>query len=289
MKVTVFTPAYNRGGYLKRLYDSLLCQSNQDFEWLIVDDGSTDDTPSVVAALSAEGKLNIRYHKKENGGKHTAYNQALELAAGDWFICVDADDMLAPEAVQDLLDATAELPDNMGIAAYKSDRTGKQLSEVFPEVVTTCKISEISLKWGCNGEFTFVFPTKIAKKYPFPVFPGEKFVGENVIYDRIEQECSVRLLPKVLTICEYLEDGYSQNFSNLLKKNPSGFCVYFMQRVDVAYSVSYRLSSAGKYWAFRWLSGNKTLKYRGPHRLACAVGWLLGLAFFVYYKVVRGF
>lgn len=287
--LTVFTPAYNRGGYLKRLYESLLCQSNQDFEWLIVDDGSTDDTASVVAALAAEGKLNIRYHKKENGGKHTAYNQALELAAGDWFVCVDSDDMLAPDAVQALAAATATLPGNTGVAAYKTDMAGKRLSDAFPPEVATCKISELSLKRGCKGEFTFVFPTKIAKKYPFPVFSGEKFVLESVIYDRIEQECVFHLLPQVITVCEYLEDGYSQNYSNLLKKNPSGVCVYFMQRVDVAYSASYRLSSAGKYWAFRWLSRNRTLKYRGPHRLACAAGWLLGLAFFVYYKVVRGF
>ena len=289
MMLTVFTPTYNRAGYLQRLYESLRRQKQQDFEWLVVDDGSTDDTAQVVKSFQAQSDLTIRYVCKENGGKHTAYNEALKHARGNWFLCVDADDYLSDDALEWLFGMLAQLPEDQGVAAYKSDQTGKTLSDAFPAEVTTCKISDLSLRLNCRGEFTFVFPTKVAREYPFPEFPGEKFVGENVVYDRIEQVCPVNLLGQVITVCEYLPDGYSQNFGGLMKKNPSGFCVYFLQRIDLIPGLVGRWSCAGKYWCFRFISGNKTLKYHGPHKGAWVLGWPLGLAFRLYYKLLRGF
>lgn len=289
MMLTVFTPAYNRAAYLERLYDSLRKQKNKDFEWLVIDDGSTDDTQRVVLRFMEQSDMAIRYYRKENGGKHTAYNQALEQAAGHWFVCVDADDQLAENAVDILTEAVKAVPQQTAIAAYKMDMDGKRLSGPFPETVDACKISELPLKYGCRGEFTFVFPTEIAKKYPFPVFHGEKFVGENVVYDRLERNCPVQLLPEVITVCEYQPDGYSMNFGALMGRNPSGFCLYFLQRIDLMPTISARLSCAGKYWCFRWICKNKQLRYEGPHKLICALGWPVGLIFRIYYKLIRGF
>ena len=289
MMLTVFTPAYNRSAYLNRLYESLVQQENKDFEWLIVDDGSTDDTAQQVRSFMDRGELTIRYCHKPNGGKHTAYNLGLEQAAGEWFICVDADDQLSQNAVAEIAAAVATAPKSTAIAAYKSDMDGNRLSDSFPEGVDRCKISDLPLKLGCRGEFTFIFPTNIAKKYPVPVFDGERFVGENVVYDRLEQECPVELLPRVVTLCEYLGDGYSMNFGKLMGKNPSGFCLYFMQRIDLMPTFGSRVSCAGKYWSFRWISQNRSLVYGGKHRLAWCLGWILGLCYRAYYKFVRGF
>lgn len=288
MRLTVFTPTYNRAQYLQRLYESLCRQKVTDFEWLIVDDGSTDDTAQVVDGLRESTHLNIRYLYKENGGKHTAYNEALRQAQGQWFLCVDADDYLSDDALAVLFRALEQQPENCGLAAYKADQQGNRLSDAFPEQVKQCKISDLPLQMGCRGEFTFIFPTAVAREYPFPVFPGERFVGENVVYDRIEKVCPVTLLGEVITVCEYLSDGYSQNFGSLMKKNPSGFCIYFQQRIDLVPGLISRVSMAGKYWCFRWISGNKTLKYRGTHRLAWLLGWPVGLLFRVYYKILRG-
>lgn len=289
MMLTVFTPAYNRAEYLKRLHESLIGQKNRDFEWLIIDDGSADDTARVVQSFIEQNNMTIRYYHKANGGKHTAYNEALAKAMGDWFLCVDADDYLNEDAIGMIADALSRIPDHMGIAAYKKDTEGRRLSGAFPADVRCCKISELSLKYGCSGEVTFIFPAKIARNYPFPVFPGEKFVGESVVYDRIEQECQVLLLPQDITVCEYLPDGYSQNFGRLMQHNPSGFCVYFMQRIDLMPSFADRVSCAGKYWCFRWISKNKTLRYAGKHKFAWCLGWSAGLIFRVYYKLFRGF
>ena len=289
MMLTIFTPTYNRAAYLSRLYDSLLCQNNKDFEWLIVDDGSTDNTLEVVQRFVEQDTIPIRYFCKANGGKHTAYNEGLQHARGEWFLCVDADDFLHEPALERISEAVNTITDIRGIAAYKQDTNGNRLGDPFPSGVDHCKISDLSLKYGCCGEFTYIFPTAIAKKYPFPIFDGEKFVGENVVYDRIEQECDAFLLPEVITVCEYLEDGYSQNFGKLLGQNPSGFCVYFMQRIDLMPSLISKMICAGKYWCFRWISKNKTLQYAGKYRFICGLGWPLGLVFRGYYKLVRGF
>lgn len=287
MKLTIFTPTYNRASYLQRLYDSLLKQAEADFEWLIVDDGSTDNTEEVVNGFMEEKKILIRYHKKVNGGKHSAYNCALDLAAGDWFLCVDADDYLADDAISHVFEKISTLNCKIGIAAYKVDRSEKCLSDPFPTHISQCPLSDLSLRHNCSGEFTLIYPTQIAAKHKFPIFPGEKFIGECVVYDQIDQECPVCFLPYPITVCEYLADGYSNNFGSLMGRNPCGFCLYFLQRIDLQDKLLPRIIHASKYWCFRWISGNNTLTYHGRHTLLVALCVIPGVLFRIYYKLFR--
>lgn len=283
MKLTVFTPAYNRSNTLPRLYESLLGQSCHDFEWLIIDDGSTDGTAETVKGFTGEGKFPVRYIYKENGGKHTAYNLALEEVRGDWFLCVDSDDLLAETAVADIL---AAAQGNMGLIAYKEDLQGRRLSGEFPGELDRATLWELNEQHGCRGEFTLAFRTDYARQFPFPVFVGERFIGECVVYDRMTAQFG--LLPKTVTVCEYQPDGYSSQFSRLMKCNPNGYCLYYLQRIDLVSSWKARLITAGRYWCFRYISGNQALVYRGKHRLTAALGAGLGLAFRLYYKLLRG-
>lgn len=287
--LTIFTPAYNRAGTLPRLFESLMRQSCLDFEWLIIDDGSQDDTQAVVDGFTKTAGFPLRYHKKENGGKHTAYNMALELAQGEWFFCVDSDDILADEAVEMILKTAEKLTDNQGIIAYKSDFSGKRLSGEFPENLEQTGMNELVLKHGCSGEFTLIFPTALARKYPFPVFAGERFVTESVIYDRLDPVCRMYLLRESVMICEYQADGYSQNINGIIARNPKGYSMYFMQRIDVYPSFKQKIITAGKYWCFRWMGGKPSVCYTGKHRVLTGLCLPLGLVFRVYYKLVRGF
>jgi hypothetical protein len=132
-----------------------------------------------------------------------------------------------------------------------------------------------------------VFPTELARQFPFPVFEGERFVTESVVYDRIQ--CEMSLLPVALTVCEYQSDGYSNDSNALMARNPKGYCLYFLQRIDLMPGFKNRLVCAGKYWCFRWISGSKTLRYSGEHRFALLAGWFAGVVFRLYYKLVRGF
>jgi glycosyltransferase involved in cell wall biosynthesis len=241
-----------------------------------------------VQSFIAERKLNIRYYKKENGGKHTAHNLALELAEGEWLLCVDSDDLLASDAVSKLLAKIAQLNGESGIIAYKEALNGNRLSDAFPDGVSKTRMHRLATDYDCRGEFTLAFATDFAKKFPFPVFEGERFVTECVVYDRMDQQGEFALLPEVITVCEYQADGYSSNFANLMKRNPSGFCLYFLQRIDLQTSFLQRIIHAGKYWCFRWICKRRELKYRGKHKATVALATIPGVCFRIYYKLFRG-
>ena len=287
MKLTVFTPLYNRADKLYRIYDSLLKQTDYDFEWLIIDDGSQDNAREVVDALKQQAALfSIRYIYQENGGKHMAYNAALELAEGEYFFCLDSDDWLAENAINNIMERITG--DENIIVSYKTNEKGDLLSDKFPEGVLNSSFSDLYYKYKCFGEFSIIFRTSLARQFPFPEFKGELFIGELVIYDRMREFQTV-LLPKIITVCEYQSDGLTANINNTMKNNPAGYCLYFMQRIDMEKSFKKRLSAAGKYNCFRIFAKTQKTKYVGNHKVLVMVTKPLGLTFWLYYKIFRKF
>ncbi len=288
MILTIFTPTYNRRNKLSRVYESLKCQSCDSFEWLIVDDGSVDDTEELVNSFRKENKIQIKYIKQNNGGKHTAHNTALNYAQGEFFFCIDSDDYMRDGFINDFIKKTQEI-DCDGFIAYKIDVNGKLLSDKFPAQLKESSLFELSEVYHCNGEFSFIVKTAIAKRYKFPVFKNEKFMVESVIYDKISEKYKFKLMNEVATICEYQKDGLTANYTMLLKRNPSGFCLYHMQRIDLTSSYRKRICIAGKYNCFKILSKNKDLKYSGKNKMLVFATKPLGSLFWLYYKVIRGF
>lgn len=283
--ITVFTPTYNRKKTLRRLYESLCRQTSFDFEWLIVDDGSTEGTEAVVDSFSSTD-FPIRYFKKENGGKHTAYNLALQQAQGTYFFCVDSDDYLTPDAIELLCGAVSF---DCGLCAYKAAADGRQLSSEFPAGAVETTAFALYDKLGCHGEYAFVYPLHIARQVPFPVFEGERFMTESVAYDQLDKLCNVQLFPRVVTICEYQPYGLSARANRLMQENPAGYCLYFMQRIDLVSSFSERLLMAGKYQCFGILAHGNRTQYCGKYRLLTAACYPVGFVFLAYYKMFRGF
>lgn len=285
--LTIFTPTFNRAKKLKRLYDSLLSQSVENFEWLIIDDGSTDDTNAIVKEFSTN-KFPIRYYKKENGGKHTAYNLALEHARGEFILCVDSDDWLANNAVRMIMQKLSKENTNI-LMSYKSDQNGKLLSKPFPSNINRAGILELSYFYQCTGEFTLIFRTEYARNYPFPVYEGERFITESVVYDRMFVSEKAVLLPAIITVCEYQSDGLTSNLNEIMKKNPAGYCIYFMQRIDVEYDIRKRISAIGKYHCFHIMSKENKIRYNGKYKMLVQLLFPLGWINYYYYKWVRGF
>lgn len=289
MKLTIFTPTYNRANLLFRLYQSLLKQNNYDFEWLIVDDGSTDDTQKVVEQFYNNGKFSVKYYLKENGGKHTAHNMAIKFAQGDYFMCLDSDDWLADNAIQLLCSVLDSIKDSMGVIAYKTDEKGRLLSDEFPNDLSEANTIDLSMKYHCTGEFTLIYPTNVLLSNPFPVFDGEKFVTECVLYDKLSKICMMRLFPEIICICEYQDMGYSNNSNSVMKNNPAGFCLFFMQRIDLQITTFKRIIVAGKYHCFCSFSKSQRTNYSGNHKLLVTMTKPLGLLFSLYYKMFRSF
>lgn len=288
--ITIFTPTYNRAGLLPRVYDSLKKQTSSDFEWLIVDDGSTDNTKDLVTKWLDEADINIRYIYKENGGKHTAFNLGVQNAYGDLFFCVDSDDYLPEDCVESLIDANSSTTENeiSGIIALKSDTSGRILSSPFPKRIVKTTTYALSKLYHCYGEKSLIYKTSVLKKYSYPEIPGERFIGECVVYDQIDQSYSMVLLDKVLTICEYQADGLTGSFLLTMLNNPTGYKIFYKQRIDMARTLRERIGYIIRYNAFDILSNNKDYRYVGKHRFAVTIlkplGWLLTK----YYEYKKG-
>ena len=284
--ITVFTPTYNRANKLQRLYQSLREQTNYNFEWLIIDDGSSDNTEQVVESfIEKESQFLIRYFKKKNGGKYTAHNEGVKKANGDLFLCVDSDDYIEETAIDELLKCWHGIKEESctGVIALKKDQNNKILSESFPENVERCKKIDLEQKYKCKGEFTLVFKTTILKQYLYPLIEGEKFMGESIVYDQVDQIGEMCLLNKVITVCKYCDDGYTHNFMKVVLNNPTGYQIYYKQRIDLAVTFKEKIGYIVRYHAFRIMSKEYRFEYDGNSRMLVKAMLPLGyLAYLLY-------
>ena len=232
-RLTIFTPTYNRAYTLPKLYESLCIQTFHDFEWLIVDDGSTDHTRELIDGWIKDGKINIRYIYQENAGKMMAHNMAVKISDSELFMCADSDDYLCSAQVIEGIISFWDVHnkshncDICGIIAFKEIGQRKMS---FPEGMSIAHLSELSER-GFKGEVALVFKCDVLKRYPFPKFPNEKFVTDVYIYDQIDREYRFLLYPQHVQHCRYHEDGYSYHYMELLFANPLGFRAYHNQCV----------------------------------------------------------
>lgn len=224
--LTVFTPAYNRAYTLPRTYESMKQQKNTDFIWLIVDDGSSDNTAELVRQWQAEENgFEIRYFYKENGGMHTAHNVAYSMIDTELNTCVDSDDALAPDAVQIIADAWENVRDKgyAGLLALDAEFNGTIIGKDFPEGMNETTLSGY-YRGGGRGDKKLILRTDVVRQYPsYPVFEGERFVPLGSLYTMIDRDYTLSVLDQVVCLVEYLPDGATQNIIRQYYRNPNGF------------------------------------------------------------------
>ena len=258
-KLTVFTPTYNREKLLLRAYESLLDQTVDDFIWLIVDDGSTDDTEQLAERFIREGRIEVRYIKTENGGKMRAHNRGVAECETEFFLCLDSDDKLVKSAVEDILKACSLMSGRNGIAgiiAHKGKSANELLSGTkFPYLHET-RLFDLYLK-GFKGETTLVFRTEILKKYPFPEIEGEKYVPEDYIYDKIDAEYKYLILDEIITVCEIVDSGYTDSVKRLKEENPKAWFLYYEQRAHITPFSILKIKYYGFYARYAKVTGNE--------------------------------
>lgn len=230
--LSVITPTYNREKELKRVYDSLVKQTCKDFEWIVVDDGSTDNTKNEIENLASSNDINIRYFRKENGGKPSAYNKGVEEARGDILFCLDSDDSLTSNAIKTIIDDYNEIKDSNEIAGLvynciNLENNNLVGSELPNNVIDT--YYNIYEKYNVKGDKMQVIKRDIALKYPFPIINNEKFITEALVNNRISKKYKFLYKNDNIKIVEYLENGYSANYFNLVKKNPLSNRLYFKE------------------------------------------------------------
>ena len=217
MLVTVCTPTYNRVRCLVNLFQSLKQQTSKNFEWIVVDDGSLDDTRQIVRQWSHEADFAVRYIYKDNGGKHTAVNAGVQDANGDCFIIVDSDDTLAVDAIETITEVFSSLPREgfAGAGFNKIFSDGALVGTTFlGESVDATALERP--RYHITGDKAEVFWTDVIKCFPFPVFEGERFLTEAVVWNRIANAgYKLRWVNKGIYYCDYRADGLSMNVNSL--------------------------------------------------------------------------
>lgn len=223
--VTILTPTYNRVHTLQRLYESLEEQSDKSFQWLVVDDGSTDETKELINTLSVKSSFKVEYVFKENGGKHTAINLGVEEIDTPLVFIVDSDDYLIEDAIEVILNKWSIYRDDPSIGSFWyliSDPKGKIIGEEFPENEFVSTYLQVMINQKVKGDKKAVYLTKARKEFPFPVYKEERFLGESTVHTVIGEKYKSVFINKVIYIGEYLKDGLSVAGLPMRIKNPLG-------------------------------------------------------------------
>lgn len=249
--VTVFTPTFNRAYRLADLYHSLISQTNSDFEWVIVDDCSTDETEELVKSWIREDRIKIVYYKQpENGGKHRAINRGVKLSSGELFFIVDSDDFLTEDAIETILNEWLSCENKECYAGLCFRRMTKDLSvsentnqkfkllgDKFPDYRCSATSIDIAYKWNCVADKAEVFKTDVLRNNPFPEIKGENFCEEAIVWFRIAKKPNSLLLcvDKGIYVCEYLQDGLSANLGKKMLQSPLSSALYFFTLAGIKY------------------------------------------------------
>ncbi len=238
--ITVVTPTYNRGHTLERLYRSLRSQTYREFEWVAIDDGSSDNTCEVCRRFKADANFQITYEYQKNSGKHVAINRAARIAQGEWFFIVDSDDWLPAESL-DLnnrylseIESDASFAGVSGLCVYKDgsfvcnpyqhiQECPQKVQDFFKREYIDATSQEYRDKYKMPGDRAEIVRTKTIRRHPFPQFEGEYFLSEYFLWQSISDEgLKFRWFNKPTYYCEYLENGLTKNMRSVMRLNPLG-------------------------------------------------------------------
>lgn len=329
--ITVFTPTYNRAHLLSRVYKSLCeldfnsnlstellskskSESESTFEWLIVDDGSTDNTEEVVSGFIQEGKIPIRYFKKQNGGKHTAINLGAKEAKGELFWILDSDDSLPKDALSvvakwwdsldDLnIDSDVDIDSDerrsksrsvskskiAGICGYMAHHDGKVIGSPIVEAGTIVSSLEMRHKLHVTGDMMEVWRTDVMREFPFPEIPNERFCPEALVWNRIATKYPLYMIPDVIYYRDYLDGGLTDNIVKIRMKSPIASMMTYAELFDVESNLNpnanlnfklpfkQKVKAAINYWRFAFCAKNRDVKIKGWGNLLAPLGWLMHL------------
>ena len=263
MMITVLTPTFNRGGGLQSLWDSLQKQTVKDFEWLVVDDGSSDGTKNLITQLQEKSDFPVRYIYKNNGGKHTALNVGIQTICSELTFIVDSDDCVTDDAIESILKIHKKYRSQNNICGYAFLRA-------FPDGKVNGKKFDVNEKIGSyidvrvNGDDTGadkaeVFKTHCLKEFPFPEYPNEKFLGEDLVWVRMARKYEMVHINKAIYVGNYLEDGLTNNRRKHNIASPVGCMHRAEEFMESDLKTRYRIKGGLQYIVYGRFAGVKVV------------------------------
>lgn len=254
--ITILTPTYNRASLLPRLFDSLLRQTNKDFEWIVVDDGSTDDTREVVANLKEKcgGAFPMGYVYKANGGKHMAINIGAERARGELLFIADSDDLLTDDALETVANSWHDISDDKSFAGIAGLDIAMDTRDVIgsglPQEHIDCNAIDIRYRHHVTGDMKEVFRTEVLREFPFPEFAGERFCPEQLVWFRMARRYRLRYINKPIYIADYQPDGITAGITRARMRNPSASMLTYAELTECPVPFLVKVKAAINFWRF---------------------------------------
>ena len=287
--LTILTPTYNRAIKLKKLYHSLICQSNMNFIWFVMDDGSEDNTEKLIHDFMEEGKLEILYSKKKNGGKHTALNAAMPQLESELVFIVDSDDFLAEDAVELICKYHDKYRHTTGLCGYSFLRTisnyeylttGRLPADEFIDTFVNCRINQ-----NIPEDMAEVWYTTCLKRHPFPEFHEEKFLAEDVVWLKMSGPNKLVFINKAIYYCEYLDDGLTRNRRKNNIDSPQGCVLRAKLFLEADIKARYTIKPALQYVIYGFFAKYKIARlfHESPRKLWFVLAFLPAcILFFVW-------
>ena len=270
MLFTVFTATYNRRHTLLRLFESLDTQTLRDFEWVVVDDGSTDETGELMRELEQRASFPLRYYYQSNGGKHVASNLAVDLAEGELFATLDSDDVLAPRALERLAKHWGEIPEGQrkefsGVNCLCATEDGAIIGDSFPAGSSSAGVLDSDpiamMRFRLAGDKWGFHRTDIMRQFRFPEFAGETYIPDGLLWQRIGSQYRIRYVNEPLRILYFDEqDCMSKRNVELRSRNPRGSQLLYLEQSRYAPTVALKSKALINYIRFS-LHGGLTIKF----------------------------
>ena len=267
--ISILTPTYNRGKLLLPLYESLKNLTFEDFEWLIVDDGSEDDTEQYALSWIAHNIQNaefpIRYIKKSNGGKHTAINRGVREANGELILILDSDDTLPEDSLATIAQYYEQCKgykDCAGVCGLMAHHDGQLIGTGLPKdpMFESTLQFRYAKKGNVTGDLLEVYKTAVMREFPFPEIENEKFCPESLVWNRIANKYKLFCFNKVVYYRDYLEGGLTSKIVKIRMKSPIASTMTYAEMLDYNISLKWKSRSAINYWRFKYCIKNKSLK-----------------------------
>lgn len=259
--LSIITPTYNRAHTLSTVCESLKRQSNKNFEWVIVDDGSIDDTDIIVKKFfDCDNGFEIKYYKKENGGKHTALNLAYQYISGEVVLILDSDDYLTDYAVETISADWEKYKNDYGVCGLsylKGYSDGGIIGDKFPFEYYIASSVDCRINKNVRGDKAEVFRSELLKQNPFPVFKDEMFLGESVVWTALGYKYKTVHINKLIYLCEYLETGLTKSGRALRIRCPKGGMLYAKTHINKMIKLKVRLKMAVLYLCYSHFDGMK--------------------------------
>lgn len=285
--LTVITTTYNRAYCLHQVYESLKRQTSKDFVWLIIDDGSTDNTKELVHKWASEGNVEIHYYYKSNGGMHTARNLAYEKVKTVLNVIIDSDDWMTDNAVELIVKFWKKngTEKYSGIITNNINAKGEMVGSPMPVGLKSCRCHDLFEKYGVKGDKKLVFRSDLTRLYPYPEFPGEKFYPASYKFYLLDQDYEMLIMNEYTCVVDYNENSMTFNKFAQYKSCCNGFSHYRNAMIRLSSSPKYIIKQMIHYIAESKMAKKRSYVLTSAKPLYAIFCFPVGIIY--YYYLIR--